>query len=495
MTWPSASDDVDDAVADVQGPRRLGGVGLPRHRPVEGPVDLDGRGVELEGAHATADAVGYVGGVQQLVVQHRRDDRGDHGSPGRERCPPRCARCVPVRRSVPMWSTGAEQRISPPSDVNRRARAWVRLPAPPSGTGKPTVWPSMLISRPISPDPGASSGMSAWPALPASRRRGASPPKRWRPRSAAGVSRSRTSWRPPARGSLTSPPRAAFTGGNGVSRPPIRRPADPVPLRAQVHPGAAVTRVQVVEPRRGHVAVAVEQRPRPVGERVAEHRRRVPPGQPVLLEPEGPDRRRGGRQRVEGAEGVVHEVRVHVVVAADGSADLGLALEHEHRPARVDQVVGGDETVGAGADDDGVVRRHGRRSARKARRRRLSVLRQMIPGARSGLGHQLAGAGDGVLGHHDAGPGTLGAELHRDAGLAEQRPRLGPQSQELERLARRDLGVVVDQRRPDADRVVDPASRPRASPRRPHACGTRRPPRAGRASRRPARPTRVAGWC
>ena len=61
---------------------------------------------------------------------------------------------VRARPSVsPMWSTGAEQRISPPSDVNRRARAWVRLPAPPSGTGKPTVWPSMLISSAHQPRP------------------------------------------------------------------------------------------------------------------------------------------------------------------------------------------------------------------------------------------------------------------------------------------------------------------------------------------------------
>ena len=50
-----------------------------------------------------------------------------------------------------------------------------------------------------------------------------------------------------------------------------------------------------------------------------------------------------------------------VLGAAHRSADLGLRLEHEDRPAGVGEVVGGDEPVGAGADDDGVVRTRSRR--------------------------------------------------------------------------------------------------------------------------------------
>ena len=46
---------------------------------------------------------------------------------------------------------------------------------------------------------------------------------------------------------------------------------------------------------------------------------------------------------------------VDVAVAAHGAADVGLGLEHQHRPAGVEQVVGGDQAVGPGADDDGVV--------------------------------------------------------------------------------------------------------------------------------------------
>ena len=54
---------------------------------------------------------------------------------------------------------------------------------------------------------------------------------------------------------------------------------------------------------------------------------------------------------------------MYVLGAAHGAPDLGLGLQDQDRPAAVGEVVGRDQPVGAGADDDGVVR-HVRRSAR-----------------------------------------------------------------------------------------------------------------------------------
>jgi hypothetical protein len=49
------------------------------------------------------------------------------------------------------------------------------------------------------------------------------------------------------------------------------------------------------------------------------------------------------------------KVRVHGGVAANSPAQLLLSFEHHHRPSGVEQPVGRDQPVGAGADDDGVV--------------------------------------------------------------------------------------------------------------------------------------------
>ena len=48
--------------------------------------------------------------------------------------------------------------------------------------------------------------------------------------------------------------------------------------------------------------------------------------------------------------------RRDVGVAADGSAECVLLLEHDHVPARVGEQIGRDEAVGSGSDDDGVGR-------------------------------------------------------------------------------------------------------------------------------------------
>ena len=133
--------------------------------------------------------------------------------------------------------------------------------------------------------------------------------------------------------------------------------ADRVPPRAELQPGLAVAGVLGVETLRGALAVPVQQSPRTVRGGVPEHRGGVPPPQPVVLETEAPDRRGGQRQRVERAERVVHVVRVHVARAPHRSADLRLRLQHQHGPAGVEQMVGGDQAVRPRADDHRVVRR------------------------------------------------------------------------------------------------------------------------------------------
>ncbi len=124
-----------------------------------------------------------------------------------------------------------------------------------------------------------------------------------------------------------------------------------VPLLAQPQPRLAVAGVQAVQPGGRLVTVPVEHRPGAVREGMSQHRRRVPPGQPVLLQPERLDRRGDRGQGVEGAEGVVHEGGIELAVAADRSADVRLRLEDEDRPARVDEDVRGHQSVGSGADD------------------------------------------------------------------------------------------------------------------------------------------------
>ena len=103
---------------------------------------------------------------------------------------------------------------------------------------------------------------------------------------------------------LASPP---LTGGNGVSS--ASTSAGPMVSQSsyQLPPGLAVAGVVLLQPGDGLLHVAVQHRPGAVGQRVAEHGGRVHPAQAVLLQVQGRDDRRGGRQRVERAEGVVHE--------------------------------------------------------------------------------------------------------------------------------------------------------------------------------------------
>ena len=130
-------------------------------------------------------------------------------------------------------------------------------------------------------------------------------------------------------------------------------------------PGVAVAGRERVERGGGLVEIARQDDAGPVlGGGVGEDERAVPPAQAPALELERRDRGGGDGERVEGAEDVVDEAGLGELGRADGAARGGLRLEHVHRPARVGEVVGGDEPVRARADDDGVG--HGGRSLRVA---------------------------------------------------------------------------------------------------------------------------------
>ena len=198
---------------------------------------------------------------------------------------------TPVARpdSTSIRVTGVEQRISPPIDSIRRASACVSRPAPPSGTGKPTVWPSITSSSPMNPEPAASSGMSACAALPASSSRGDSPPNRLRPSSIAGESAVRMKSRPPTEGSLASAASPERTGGNGdTSALTMWSPIRSHSAHSASH-SVAVPGVLLVHQGRGDVAVAVHERPGSVLGQVSHRRGCVHPPQAVLLEAEALD--------------------------------------------------------------------------------------------------------------------------------------------------------------------------------------------------------------
>jgi signal transduction histidine kinase len=74
----------------------------------------------------------------------------------------------------------------------------------------------------------------------------------------------------------------------------------------------------------------------------------------VILEMESADHRRRGRERVERAAVVGHELRIDVTSAADAAARLVLGFEDEDRPAGVSQQVRRDEAVRSRPDDDRV---------------------------------------------------------------------------------------------------------------------------------------------
>ena len=213
-----------------------------------------------------------------------------------------------------MPATSASQRISPPTRLQpageRLGRARRRRPRAP---GSRRSGRASSAGRPSARSRARRAGCRRARRCRRAGGAASSPPNGARPRSAAGreqgLARS-AARRPRAGGARTPSP--ARTGGKGVSSAPTRCVADPVPLartaRSQASPSPGCCGV---DQRGGHLAVAVQQRPLAVVQRVA----RAPPARAArpARAPRGAKTRivrRGGEQRVEGAERVVHEVRV-----------------------------------------------------------------------------------------------------------------------------------------------------------------------------------------
>jgi hypothetical protein len=89
--------------------------------------------------------------------------------------------------------------------------------------------------------------------------------------------------------------------------------------------------------------------------------RRATPAQAVTLELERANRRRGGRERIEGAEQVAGESRLDELAALDGSTGRALGLQHQHLPTPLGEHVRRHQAVVARTDHDRVeVRWHDR---------------------------------------------------------------------------------------------------------------------------------------
>ncbi len=142
--------------------------------------------------------------------------------------------------------------------------------------------------------------------------------------------------------------------------------SDAFPHGGQLAPGVPVAVGEGVQGGGGVVDVAAQHGAPAVAARVGQYAGRVRPAQPVTLQFQAGDDRRGGGQRVEGAEQVVDEVGVHVPVVPDGTAGFVLLLQDLHAPAGVGEQIGGDQAVGARADHHGV--RHDRLLVRRVAR-------------------------------------------------------------------------------------------------------------------------------
>ncbi len=206
----------------------------------------------------------------------------------------------------------------------------------------------------MSPDPGASSGMSAWQEFPVSSLRAVSAPKSPRHRCAAGVRRSRKKPRPAGPRQPGQHPQAGPHRRERAEQGVDEGRPDARPARAHVPPGLAVAGVCGLHQARAHLEIAVQQRPGAVGSGVAEDRGCVAPAQSVILQRHCRDRGRRSGHRVEGTEGVADEVRVHVPGTPYGSPDLRLRFEQQHLPAGVGQPVGRHQPVRTRAYDNGV---------------------------------------------------------------------------------------------------------------------------------------------
>ena len=218
----------------------------------------------------------------------RRPRRAPRGEPGRA-VPPTT---TPVARplSTITRSTGAPVTTCPPSARSRVANASLSRPAPPSGTGKPTVCPSMASNRPISPDPADVEARSACAALPATSIRA--------PRPAEAAAGHRYVEGVLSRGEepvheveatdarqLQRSPQPVAHGWHGGEQGGDQGRSDPAPLVDEGQPGGPVTRLLTVQQVGRHRGIAMQHRPRAVGPGMARAPRvrgtsatRTPPG-------------------------------------------------------------------------------------------------------------------------------------------------------------------------------------------------------------------------
>jgi RNA polymerase-associated protein LEO1/transcription factor SPN1 len=151
-------------VADVDdgGPPAL--LGRPRHLAVEGPVDLEG----AEAGPVVAD-LGQGPGRERLLPG-QADQAPTSRAPITARralsASPPASTPTARPRSTTIRSTRRPVRSPPRPRAALAARASVILPVPPSTTGMPKRWPSMVSSRAYTPVPGSSGWRSACMAGP-----------------------------------------------------------------------------------------------------------------------------------------------------------------------------------------------------------------------------------------------------------------------------------------------------------------------------------------
>ena len=229
----------------MEGARCHGGRGRPRDRAAQRPVHLDRGGVELEAPHRPHRPARQVLVGDQAAVETGRHHVGQHRVPDGD----------PVAVGGPHGHRAAAGHLDPRSPRCRtgsrrrgpgsgRASACESRPAPPSGTGKPTVCPSIDIRTPIRPEPAASRGMSACPALPASSSPGAVAAEQAAPQvgsgGAAACGRGRGRRRERSRASAAE---AVPHRRERRDQRPHQVRADPVPPAAELEPGRTVTGV------------------------------------------------------------------------------------------------------------------------------------------------------------------------------------------------------------------------------------------------------------
>ena len=81
-------------------------------------------------------------------------------------------------------------------------------------------------------------------------------------------------------------------------------------------------------------------------------RRRLPPAQAMVLEPQRREDRRTRAERVERTAHVVHITGLDQLGRPNGTARIRLCFEDDDPPTVVSEQIGGDEAVRARADDD-----------------------------------------------------------------------------------------------------------------------------------------------